>query len=98
MSGTVAAFVSDIFWRVPGVSVRYGFTSTQIVSRRSRTFGNGGGCPLKVFLDDVDMFGADMDNIDQESLDAVEVFRGMSTPVRYRFDAPCGVVLLWTRR
>ncbi len=91
-------YLSDIFWRVPGVNVRYGFGGAQVVSTRGRSFRSPGGCPMTVYLDGVDMWGADIDNVDPESLEAMEIFRGMSIPVRYRFYGGCGVVLLWTRR
>jgi len=91
-------YLSDLFWRVPGVSVQYGLGGARVVSRRSRTFRSPGGCSMTVFLDDVDMWGADLDNVDPESLEAVEIYRGLGIPVRYRFRNGCGVILLWTRR
>ena len=41
----------------------------------------------------------DLDNMDPESLEAVEVYRGIATPIQYQMGLnSCGVVLLWTRR
>ena len=86
----------DIFWRVPGVNVRYGRNGAQAVSSRGRTFQNPNGCALAVYLDDHEMFGFALEFIDPGSLEAVEVYRGIDTPVQYR--SGCGVVLLWTKR
>ncbi len=92
-------FLSDLFWRVPGVRVRHGLNGAQVSSGRSRTFSSPGGCVLTVYLDDVRMPYWDLDNMDPESLEAVEVYRGIATPIQYwQGLASCGVVLLWTRR
>ena len=89
-------FVSDLLWRVPGVTVRFG-SSVQAVSRRSSGVGRG-PCVLSVYVDGVPMFDSHLDWIQPEGLEAVEVYRGLNTPIEYRFFNSCGVVLLWTRR
>jgi len=93
-------YLSDVFWRVPGVSVRHGSNGAQVMSGRSRGFTSPGGCPLAVYLDDMRLRGWDLDSITPWSLEAVEIYRGISTPIQY-WSGPspgCGVILLWTRR
>ena len=92
-------YLSDLFWRVPGVRVQYGLNGTRVRSGRSRTFSSPGGCVLPVYLDDVRMLDWDLDSMNPEILEAVEVYRGIATPIQYQMGlTSCGVVLLWTRR
>ena len=91
-----AMFVSDLVWRVPGVSLRRTWTGVQAVSRRSASLSRG-PCRLQTYLDGMPLFDSDLDIITPEDLEAVEFYHGPGTPIQYSHH-PCGVVLLWTRR
>ena len=88
--------MSDIFWRVPGVSVIYDAGGTRVVSRR----GIGQGCVLRVVVDGVasPFDTEDIERMSPDWLEAVEVYRGVGTPIEYAGLGGCGVVLLWTKR
>jgi hypothetical protein len=90
-------YLSDVFWRIPGVQVQHGLNGAQAVSGRSRTFLSPGGCTLDVYLDGMKLRGWDLDAITPWSLEGMEVYHGIGTPIQYS-RLGCGVVLLWTRR
>ncbi len=90
-------YLSDVFWRIPGVQVQHGLNGAQAVSGRSRTFLSPGGCTLDVYLDGMNLRGWDLDAITPWSLEGMEVYHGIGTPIQYS-RLGCGVVLLWTRR
>jgi hypothetical protein len=94
-----AVYLSDVLFRVPGVTMRYGPNGAQAVNRRGRSFRNPYGCTMPVYLDNVIMRGFDLDGFNPGSFDAVEIYRGLNTPVEYggAFNT-CGVILLWTKR
>ena len=81
-------YISDIFRRLPGVSVENG----QVLGRRT---GAGGQCNLRIYLDGLVMEGWDFDSIPAEYLEGMEVYQGLAVPIQY--GPGCGVVLLWTR-
>ena len=92
--------LSDLFWRVPGMTVRYDINgAAKAWSRRSRSFQAPGGCALDVYLDGMKLPGWDLDAVAPWNLEGVEVYRGLDAPARYRFglNGGCGVVLLWTK-
>jgi len=93
-----AITVSDILWRVPGVSSRMGLNGAQALNTRSRTTSQAQGCVMPVYLDDIRMFEFDINLISTWSLDAVEVYTGIDTPAQYGGLGACGVILLWTKR
>ncbi len=91
-------YVSDLFWRIPGATVRYGADGARVINRRGASFTRG-PCEMTVFMDGMPMGGWDLDQIPPDWLEAVEVYSGANTPIRYSSGFnPCGVVLLWTRR
>jgi len=98
MEALNAINVSDILWRVPGVSLRRGPNGGQALNTRSRTILQAQGCMMPVYLDDIRMFDFDINLISTWSLDAVEIYTGIDTPAQYGGLGACGVVLLWTRR
>lgn len=56
------------------------------------------GCPVKLFLDDVDLGEEDFDIVRTWDLAGVEYYTGASMPARYRVPgSACGVLLLWSR-
>ena len=88
-------YLSDVFWRIPGVTVeRRGFDAVAVSGRvTSLSFGS---CVLPVYVDGVRSFDADIDRFPPEWIGAMEVYHGISTPIEYGFQS-CGVVLIWTR-
>lgn len=87
----------DSGWAIPLARIA---TAASVVEpgtdhSRGRSFGSG-GCALGVYVDGVPIFDSHLDWIQPEGLEAVEVYRGLDTPIEYRFFNPCGVVLLWT--
>ena len=88
-------YLSDVFWRIPGVTVeRRGFDAVAVSGRvTSLSFGS---CVLPVYVDGVRSFDADLDRFPPEWIGAMEVYHGISTPIEYGFQS-CGVVLIWTR-
>lgn len=91
-------YVSDLFWRIPGVSIRQDQDGVRAVSRRGTSFTRG-PCTLRVYVDGMPMLGWDMDQLPPDWLEAAEVYQGPSTPIQYSSGLnSCGVILLWTRR
>ena len=88
-------YLSDIFWRVPGVRVeRRGFDAVPVSGRV--TSMSLGSCVLQVYVDGVRSLDADVDRFAPEWISAMEVFHGISTPIQYGANS-CGAVLIWTR-
>jgi hypothetical protein len=87
-------------------TVRYGLSmsqSTSPVSRQQRRGEETGAsnfvCEMLVFVDGMQQKLDGIDDIQMESLEAIEVYRGSGEiPAEYKvLNATCGVVLLWTR-
>lgn len=53
-------------------------------------------CRLQVYVDGV-RTSQNLDLIPPAQIEAMEIYRGISTPMRFLGDG-CGVVLLWMRR
>jgi acetolactate synthase regulatory subunit len=88
-------YLSDIIWRVPGVTVqRRGFQAVAVSGRGTSL--SLGRCVLPVYVDGVRSFDADLDQFPPTWIEAMEVYHGISTPIQYGFNS-CGVVLIWTR-
>ena len=91
--------VSDVLRRVPGIATTFDALDPNRVyaaSRRSRSITLG-PCTLSVFIDDVRMFDPDLNQLHPDQIEAMEVYLGVGTPLRYSRDS-CGAVLIWTRR
>ena len=54
-------------------------------------------CSLSVYLDGVPVEDFDIDSLDPESVDAIEIYHGLGTPIQYLANR-CGALLIWTRR
>jgi hypothetical protein len=87
-------------------TVRYGLSMSQTmgpVTRAGRPnrqpTGSSYVCEMLVFVDGMQQQLDGIDDIQMESLEAIEVYRGAGEiPAEYRvMNATCGVVLLWTR-
>ncbi len=98
MDALNAITVSDLLWRVPGVSSRQGPNGAQAVNTLRRTASTPDGCVMPVYLDDARMFDFDINLLSTWSLDAMEVYTSANTPAQYSGGlGACGVILLWTK-
>ena len=87
--------ISRILERVPGVYVRRNGPGSA-VAMSMRGAGRQGRCRLQVYVDGV-RTSQDHDLFRPEEIEAMEIYRGISTPMQYLGNG-CGAVLLWTRR
>lgn len=86
-------------------TVRYGLSLSQTMGaaprsgRRRPPAGSSYACEMLVFVDGMQQQVDGIDDIQMESLEAIEVYRGAGEiPPEYKLmNATCGVVLLWTR-
>lgn len=89
--------MGDIFQTLRGVRVDYdGYGGFQVRMRRAIRFSSGGGCIPKVLIDDVPSDVGWLQSIQPHRVEGVEVYSGANAPLRY--NDPCGVILVWTRR
>jgi len=89
--------MGDLFQAIPGVRVDYdGYGRFQILMRRAIRLSSGGGCVPKVLIDDVPSDVGWLQSIQPHRVEGVEVYSGANAPLRY--NDPCGVILVWTRR
>jgi hypothetical protein len=89
--------LGDIFASIPGVRVDYaGVGGFQVRMRRAIRFGSGGGCVPKLLIDDVPSEIGWLQDIPPHRVAGIEVYSGTNAPLRY--NDPCGVILIWTRR
>jgi hypothetical protein len=82
--------------RLPETRVQVGRTGGRYLMSL-RTLGGAGGCVSKVFLDGL-RHDPDLTTIRPESLAGVEFYQGTNIPAEFRSGAPCGVLVLWSRR
>jgi len=96
-----SVLLSEAVRTLPGVSVIIYEGSTVAVSRR-----RGNTCPLRIYLDGMEMYGfqsdlgpiVDLDTVPLEEVAGVEVYIGLSeTPIEYSRYNQCGVMLIWSR-
>jgi hypothetical protein len=97
-----------------GQTFQHGAAPPHLGSGGSRGMGGGGqvqgggatmlgscssnSCPVRVYLDDMDLTEQDFDVIRTWDLAGVEYYTGASVPARYRVSgSACGVLLLWSR-
>ena len=92
---------SDVLRRVPGFSLEFDFRNPDIVwavSRRTTSISLG-PCQLPVFVDGIQLFEPDLNQVPPEQIEAMEIFHGVSTPIQYTSGRnSCGAVLIWTKR
>ena len=92
---------SDVLRRVPGFGLEFDQANPDIVwavSRRTTSISLG-PCQLPVFIDGIQLFEPDINQIPPEQIEAMEIFHGVSTPVQFRDGRnACGAVLIWTKR
>jgi hypothetical protein len=96
--------VSQVFTRVPGVTVERTREGMRVVSRREMGRELPGPCQLRAYLDGVPMPDWDINQVRPDDVDGIEVHQGLAAPIEYRNlinpdgTHPCGVVLIWTTR
>jgi hypothetical protein len=91
--------LGDILAVVPGVRVQYGGAGGfEVRLRRVIQISQSGGvgCVPAVYLDDVPVEVGWLQTIPPDRVEGMEVFTGANAPLRY--NNPCGVILVWTRR
>jgi hypothetical protein len=89
--------LGDIFNSVPGVRVDYnGMGGFEVRMRRAIRLSSGTGCYPKLLIDDVPAEVGWLQNIPPHRVEGIEVYSGSNAPLRY--NDPCGVILVWTRR
>lgn len=89
--------LGDIFNSVPGVRVDYNGTGGfEVRMRRAIRLSSGTGCYPKLLIDDVPAEIGWLQNIPPHRVEGIEVYSGSNAPLRY--NDPCGVILVWTRR
>ena len=91
--------LGDLLAVTPGVRVQYGGAGGfEVRLRRAIQISPSGGvgCIPAVYLDDVPVDAGWLQNIPPDRVDGMEVFTGANAPLRY--NDPCGVILIWTRR
>ncbi|HEU0013828.1 MAG TPA: Plug domain-containing protein, partial [Longimicrobium sp.] len=97
----------DLLRAIPGVRLvaTGGYSGTGPTQQlQMRGFGGGQGpCVPRIFIDGMQIAGADTDLDDivfPHHIEAVEVYRGSAqVPVAYGgASGACGVILIWTRR
>jgi hypothetical protein len=89
--------MGDILQSVPGVRVDYdGLGSYFVQIRRPIRLTSGDGCIPRVLIDDVPADPGWLEDISPQRVEGIEVYTGVNAPLRY--NNPCGVILVWTRR
>ncbi|HEV2733418.1 MAG TPA: carboxypeptidase-like regulatory domain-containing protein [Longimicrobiaceae bacterium] len=87
-------------------SVRYGLSMSQTMGaiprggrRNMQVAGSNYVCQMLVFVDGIQQQLDEIDDLQMESVEAIEVYRGSGeVPVEYKvINAACGVVVIWTR-
>lgn len=92
------ARLTEVFHRIPGVSIRYRFADDQLRMRAQ----TGGRCAPSLYVDGLRMSGESLSDLGLtvDAVKAVEVFRRPAeVPLEYGGTAMggCGAVLFWTR-
>lgn len=98
------SYLSSLMRSIPGVNVIHCGPPT-CMFRGYRVMASGGAsslgltCPMRIFLDGVQVRNEDIDAMSVRALEGVEVYpRGAGIPARFAgTGSACGVVLLWTR-
>ena len=93
-------FLSDILRSVPGVGLsanRMGGDSRAGMTRASA--GGARRCPIQYFVDGVQTWGFNIDDVPPRDVEGLEIYKGASQiPAEFnRGSAMCGVILIWTR-
>jgi hypothetical protein len=91
--------LSDVLRGVSGVALadrgRSGGTARASFTR----VRDNPGCPVQYFLNGVPAHGLNIDDVSPVDVEALEMYSGSSqVPIQFnRFNARCGVIVIWTR-
>lgn len=95
-------FLTDLIRGVPGLQLEWQPGGWAVYSRRRASFPSNAAapmpdrCELAVYVDGMQMVDFDLDSLDPMSIEAFEVYHGISqTPIEYSH--LCGVILVWLR-
>ena len=91
--------LGDVLVTVPGLRViPSNLADFQVRMRRSvrLTVDAGEGCTPALFVDDIRSQIGWLQDLDPARVEALEIYSGANAPLRY--NDPCGVILVWTRR
>jgi hypothetical protein len=104
-------FVTDLLAMMPGVRLESSGSGLRRTIYFNRAVSGTRDCPAQIFIDgflmnrasagDGDDFGLAVDDaVSPNSVEGIEIFRGLSTvPAEFLNEqAECGVVAIWTRR
>lgn len=85
--------VSDMLRSIPFLSVSHVGATTEIQSTWS-----GRRCAPSIWIDGVRMVDWDLDAlVHPQDVEAIEVYRGIGTPVEFAGLNDCGAIVIWTR-
>jgi hypothetical protein len=98
------SYLSSLMRTIPGVNV-IACGPPACISGGYRLMASGGAssmapsCPMRIFLDGMQVRNEDIDQLNVRALEGVEVYpRQAGIPAQYAgTGSSCGVVLLWTR-
>ncbi|HEX8273732.1 MAG TPA: carboxypeptidase-like regulatory domain-containing protein [Longimicrobiaceae bacterium] len=98
------SYLSSLMRTIPGVNVIH-CEPPACIARGYRLMASGGAsslaptCPMRIFLDGMQVRNEDIDGMSVRALEGVEVYpRAAGIPARFAgTGSSCGVVLLWTR-
>jgi hypothetical protein len=91
--------LAEVLVTVPGLRVVPAELGRfQVRMRRAISLGAGGGdgCSPALFIDDIRSEIGWFQDLDPARVEALEIYTGANAPLRY--NDPCGVILVWTRR
>lgn len=91
--------VSDVFQHLTGVGLEFDMLAPNVAyafNTRGSSFIQG-PCTLPVYVDGVQQFDYDLNQIPADWIEGMEVYVGAATPHPYSRNS-CGAVLLWTGR
>lgn len=91
--------LAELLASVPGLRIMPGELGRfQVLLRRAISLspGGGDGCVPALFIDDVRSDVGWLQDLDPARIEALEIYSGSNAPLRY--NDPCGVILVWTRR
>jgi hypothetical protein len=89
--------MGDLLQGVPGVRVTYdGLGRFQVLMARAVRLSSGDGCVPRLLIDDLPTDPGWLQDLQPQRVEAIEVYGGANAPLRY--NDPCGVILIWTRR
>ncbi len=89
--------MGDLLQGVPGVRVSYdSLGKFRVLMARAVRFNSGDGCVPRLLVDDLPSDPGWLQDLQPQRVEGIEIYGGANAPLRY--NDPCGVILVWTRR